>query len=86
MFKNGKIIIIIINVKMVQGSLENSLNLGGQNRLCRWIRLAKSSDQEKFGRILNQSEYSYNFMGDKLSVTLETRFLRKSRNSGTGLS
>ena len=51
-----------------------------------WIHLAKSSNPEKFRRILRQSEYFYDFLGDKLSVTPETRFLRKSQESENGLS
>ena len=62
---------------MVQGSLENSLDLG--------IRLAKSSDPEMFRRILRQAEFIYEFLTDKSSVTSGMRFLRKSRKSGNGL-
>ena len=46
----------------------------------------KSSDPEKFRRILKQSEYFYDFLDDKLSVILGTRFLRKSWKLGNDLS
>ena len=37
----------------------------------------KSSDLEKFCRILRQSEFFYDFLGDKLSVTPVTIFFTK---------
>ena len=46
----------------------------------------KSSDLEKFLRILRQSEYFYDFLDDKSSVIPEMRFLSKSWKSGNGLS
>ena len=46
----------------------------------------KSSDLDKFRRILRQSEYFYDFLGDKALVTQAIRFLRKSQKSENGLS
>ena len=46
----------------------------------RKVYIVESSDPEKFRRILRQSEYLYDFLGDKLPVTSRTRVLRKSRN------
>ena len=55
--KPGKILIFLKNgknikiVEMVKGSLENFLDLGGRNRLHRWIHLAKSICPKKIRRI-----------------------------------
>ena len=50
------------------------------------FRHEKFSDPEKFHQILKQSKYFYDFLDDKSSVISGTRFLRKSRKSGNGLS
>ena len=46
----------------------------------------KSSDLEKFRRILRQSEYFYDFLDDKSSVTPGMRFLSKSWKSENDLN
>ena len=50
------------------------------------FHLAKSSDPEKFRRIMRQSEFFYEFLGDKSPVTLWKKFSRQSWKSLNGLS
>ena len=42
---------------MVQGSLENFVDLNLQNRQCRWVRLTKSSYPDDLRRILKQADF-----------------------------
>ena len=80
------IIIIIINYQNCSGMPRKFSRSWMTKRTAPLNSSLKSSDPEKFHRILRQSEFFYEFLGDKSSVTRRTRFLRKSHKSINSLS